>query len=143
MLTFTLASKLLLPHRLLQHIASQSVRSTVKRGHQGPHVMALQQGLNYVFQRSRVRGLPKRWGMLKLDGKFGENTFAAVKGFQEFYNRRNRIDAQDFASGYGDAPKTRTYKKFYADVRHRIACDGIIGAETLLQIDSYLIYRVR
>ena len=132
-----LESKLLSPHKKLVDIYTNYINNkndiVVKWGEKGPHVRALQQGMN-ILRRNRPR---RDWPRLKEDGVFGNKTFAAVKACQDYLNRVNRMSAESFARGYSP-PGTRRYKKEYYDVRKKIKSDGIPGWRTIGEMDFLL-----
>ena len=143
MFTYALKSNLLAHQPVLQQIANKSSRIAIRKGHRGSHVSALQRGLNSIYRRSRLRlGNYKTWHLLEVDGKFGENTYTAVKAFQGYFSRRNKIEMQGFAEAVGFVPGTKAYKRFYINHRVQLDQDGIIGAMTLLQMDNYLLHKV-
>lgn len=137
-----LDSKLLSPHHKLRAIATgifelkPNQTMAVKWGEQGPHVAALQQGLN-ILREYRVR---RAWPILEEDGHFGNNTFAAVKACQNYLNKADRQFAENDARSYG-VPGKRFYQVLYYGRRRKLKSDGLPGLKTLLEMDVQLVRR--
>ena len=129
-----LESSLLARFPRLQQAGRTGSKMYVKRGEKGNHVIALQKAVNRVWHFNR-----KRWGELDPDGKFGGNTFAALKACQKFLNRENRRFSHSYArTSSGDPRGTESYKEWFNNFRTRIKDDGIVGPATLQALDQYV-----
>ena len=125
-----LVSSLLARHVRLQQAARKGSKKYLRWGDNGPHIEALQRGLNT---------LRKNWRLLEPDGKFGSKTYDVLKAYQDDANRFNREDAHYMAGEEaGNAPGSRAYKKIYHFQRTRIKRDGIAGPKTLGEMDTDL-----
>ena len=128
-----LTSELFYHHRRLQEAAMKPMDNPnssddpkhVKRGQKGTHIRALQKGLN------RIR---KQWRLLEVDGKFGDNTYAALKACQVELNKwdisRVRVDARHHGVNFSN--------QTFQEMLNNIKSDGIAGPITLRGMDEIL-----
>ena len=119
-----LNSELFYAHRRLQRAAMEDSTRYIKKGQEGRHIRALQKGLNHIR---------KNWRLLDVDGKFGDNTFAALKACQDELGRWDSSRIQEEARLH--VSKVSKFKWMLRGIKS----DGIAGPITLTSIDDILI----